>query len=107
MAKRRRKFDPEFKAQVVLEVLSGVKTRAEACREYGIGSQLLSKWKAHFLENAARIFEDGSRSRSEDNARMAELERLAGRQALEIQVLKKASSILRSHPSRNEQSRWS
>ncbi len=98
---------PEFKLQVVLEVLSGVKTRAEACREYGIGSQLLSKWKAHFLENAARIFEDGSRSRNEDNARMAELERLAGRQALEIQVLKKASSILRSHPSGNERSRWS
>ena len=106
MAKRRRKFNPEFKAQVVLEVLSGVKTRAEACREYGIGSQLLSKWKAQFLENAARIFEDGSRSRNEDNARMAELERLAGRQALEIQVLKKASSILRSHPSGNERSRW-
>ena len=79
MAKRRRKFDAEFKAQVVLEVLSGVKTRAEAYREYGIGSQLLSKWKAHFLENAARIFEDGSPSRNEDNARMAELERLAGR----------------------------
>ena len=98
---------PEFKLQVVLEVLSGVKTRAEACREYGIGSQLLSKWKAHFLENAARIFGDGSRSRNEDNARMAELERLAGRQALEIQVLKKASRILRSHPSGNERSRWS
>lgn len=106
MGKRRRKFDAEFKIQVVLEVLSGVKTRAEACREYGIGSQLLSKWKTHFLENAARIFEDGSRSRNEDNARMAELERLAGRQALEIQVLKKASSILRSHPSGNERSRW-
>jgi transposase-like protein len=102
MAKRRRKFNPEFKAQVVLEVLSGVKTGAAACREYGIGSQLLSKWKAHFLENAARIFEDGSPPHSEDKARMAELERLAGRQALEIQVLKKASSILRSHPSRNE-----
>ena len=107
MAKRRRKFNPEFKVQVVLEVLSGVKTRAEACREYGIGSQLLSKWKAHFLENAVRIFDDGSPPRSEDNARMAELERLAGRQALEIQVLKKASSILRSHPSGNERSRWS
>lgn len=107
MAKRRRKFSPEFKAQVVLEVLSGVKMRAEVCREYGIGSQLLSKWKAHFLENAARIFEDGSSPHSEDKVRMAELERLAGRQALEIQVLKKASSILRSHPSRNEQSRWS
>lgn len=57
MAKRRRKFpglpastgSPAFEERVVLELLSGVKTRVEACREYGYGSQTLSKWKAHFL----------------------------------------------------------
>ena len=97
MTKRRRSFNPGFKAQVVLEVLSGVKSGAEACREYGIRSQLLSKWKAQFLENASSVFENPKEPHSEDKARIAELERLAGRQALEIEVLKKASSILRSH----------
>jgi transposase-like protein len=111
MTKRRRKYTPEFKAQVVMEVLSGYKSGAEVCREYGIRSQLLSKWKAQFLENAVSVFEEKSQAPDEDKARIAELERLAGRQALEIEVLhlpwravpgKKASSILRSHRSESE-----
>ena len=31
--RNRRVFTPQFKAQVVLEVLSGVKSQATACRE--------------------------------------------------------------------------
>jgi putative transposase len=95
MAKRR-KFNSEFKAQVVLEVLSGTKTGAQACREYGIRSQLLSKWKAQFLENAASAFDGPQDAHNDDKVRIAELERLAGRQALEIEILKKASNILKS-----------
>jgi transposase-like protein len=101
MAKRR-KFSPEFKAQVVLEVLSGARSGAQVCREYGIRSQLLSKWKAKFLENAALVFEEGREPNTEDKARIAELERLAGRQALELEILKKASSIFRSQLSEND-----
>ena len=82
MAKHRRKYSAEFKAQVVLEILSGVKSGAEVCREYGIRSQLLSKWKAQFLESAANVFEEQGQAPAEDKARIAELERLAGRQAL-------------------------
>lgn len=105
MAKHRRTFSPEFKAQVVLEWLSGIKSGGEICREYGVRSQLLSKWKVQFLENAASIFEDRPLAPDEDKARIAELERLAGRQALEIEVLKKASSIIRSHRDRSEKQR--
>jgi transposase-like protein len=47
--KQRRTFSPEFKAQVVLEVLSGAKTQAEACREYQLEPELLSKGKAHLI----------------------------------------------------------
>ncbi|HUT86967.1 MAG TPA: transposase [Candidatus Heimdallarchaeota archaeon] len=32
---KRRTFTPSFKAQVVLEVLTGVKGPAQACQEYG------------------------------------------------------------------------
>jgi hypothetical protein len=39
-----------------------------------------------------------------EKARIAELERLAGRQALEIEVLKKASSMLGSRRSGSEPS---
>ena len=108
--RKRRKFSPEFKARVVIEVLTGVKTSAEVAREYGVKSQLLSKWKATFLENAASLFDRETHS-VDDQVRIAELERLAGRQALEIEILhlpwravpgKKASDILRAHRDKNE-----
>jgi transposase-like protein len=98
---KRRKFSPEFKARVVLEVLTGVKTSAQVAREYGISVQLLSNWKATFLENASSLFERNNHN-SEDKLRIDELERLAGRQALEIEILKKASDILRAHQNGNE-----
>ncbi len=53
--KQRRTFSPEFKAQVVLEVLSGTKTQVEACREYQLKPELLSKLKAHLVQNAANL----------------------------------------------------
>jgi len=97
---RRRTFSAEFKAEAVLEALSGHKSNAEICRQYGVGAPLLCTWKTAFLERAALIFQGDGRS-SEEQARIAELERLVGRQALEIEVLKKASSILAAPRRRN------
>lgn len=97
---RRRQFTPEFKAQVVLQVLTGAKSSAEVCREHGLGAPLLSSWKTAFLEQAALVFQ-GDERRSAEQARVAELERLVGRQTLELEILKKASSILGSPRRRN------
>jgi transposase-like protein len=100
MAKRRT-FTAEFKAQVVLEVISGSVSAAEVCRRYRLKPQLLSRWKAEFIENAANVFQSDEQ-RSQEQARIAELERLVGRQALELEILKKASRLLGSHPGRSE-----
>lgn len=89
----RRTFTADFKTKVVLEMLSGQKSGAEICREYGIGAPLLSSWESLFIERVGQVFQGDERSNS-GQARTAELERLVGRQALEIEVLKKASSIL-------------
>jgi len=89
----RRTFTAGFKVKVVLDLLTGQKSGAEICREYSIGAPLLSSWKALFLERAEQVFQGDERSNNEQ-ARNAELERLVGRQALEIEILKKASSIL-------------
>lgn len=99
----RRTFSAEFKAKVVLGALSGSMSNAEVCRQYGIGSPLLSSWKATLLERAALVFHGEERSRQEQT-RIAELERLVGRQALEIEVLKKVSGILAAPRRRNGRS---
>ncbi len=39
---KRRKFTAEFKAQVVLEVISGAKGFTEGCRQYQVSDQTLS-----------------------------------------------------------------
>ncbi len=52
MAKRRR-FTPEFKAEVVIEALCGESSQAELCRKHNLSDVQLSKWKRQLLENAA------------------------------------------------------
>ena len=96
-----RKFNPEFKAQVVLEVLTGAKSAAEVCREHGLKPDLFSKWKTQFVQNAAKVFQ-GHELADPAQARIAELERMVGRLSLELEVAKKASKLLHSTPSRNE-----
>ena len=97
---KRRTFTPEFKAQVVLEELTGVKDKAEICREHQLRPQVFARWKAEFLERAPEIFAM-PRYQGDELERIAELERLVGRLTLELDAAKKASSILTSLSSRN------
>src|SRR5512144_1047483 len=98
--RKRRRFTPEFKAQVVLEVLSGVRSPAEVCRRHALSPTLLSTWKTTFLERAPTLFE-GDEQHDEDQARIAELEQLLGRATRQIEVLKKASALLDAASTRN------
>ena len=91
--KQRRQFTPEFKTKVVLDILTGVQTRAEVCRKHNLGSNLPALWKATFLERASLVFQ-GDQQRDGQEARIAELERVLGRLTLENELLKKVSSKL-------------
>jgi transposase len=89
----RRTFSAAFKAQVVLEVLSGIKSQAELAREHQLKPDLITRWKRQFLENVASVFEKQNPSDALA-ARIAELERVLGRKTMELEIAKKASSIL-------------
>ena len=99
MAKRR-SFKPEFKARLVIEELTGVKTMAEICREHQLRAPVFSRWKAEFLKRAPEIFVTKP-SRGDEQERIAELEQMVGRLTMELETAKKASDILTSHLSRN------
>jgi len=103
--KKRRVFSASFKTEVVLASLQGRQSGAEVCRERDITENLLSRWKAEFLERAPSLFEqEAQRERSTqiEQSRIAELERLVGRQALELEVLKKAGAALGFNWMQNE-----
>jgi transposase len=97
----RRKFTAAFKAQVVLELLSGAKTSAELCREHQIAASVLADWKAIFLRHAPEVFANPEHPNGPEATRVAELERLVGRLTLENDILKKATSILHQRPRSN------
>ena len=96
----RRRFTPEFKAKVVLEVLTGAQSPAEACRKYVLSANLLGLWKATFLERAHTLFEPDAQ-RDEDQARIAAREQLLGRATRQIEIRKKASTLLDAASTRN------
>jgi transposase len=103
MPRARRSFPAEFKAQIVLQLLSGEASQAELCRKHGIKPNLIANWKAAVLDRLPTVFEaDGVHDA--DRLRVAELEQLVGRQAYELEILKKASRLLSGPATRNERS---
>jgi transposase-like protein len=98
-----RRFSPEFKASVMLEIVSGRKSLAQVSREHQIKDTVLHRWKTQFLEGLPEIFAPGQPAEQKRlRDRIAELERLAGKQALQLEIAKKASQYLASLPPENE-----
>ena len=91
----RRKYTPEYKARIVLEILTEQKSIAQASREYKIKDSVLSRWKQEFIERSPTLFEQG-RTKDDREQRIAELERMIGRLAMELEMAKKVTSFLNS-----------
>ena len=100
---QRRSFAPEFKAHMVLELLTGAASQAELCRKHNLKPQLLGHWKAAVLQRLHTLFQEDEQA-SQDQLRIAELEQLIGRQAYELEILKKVSRMLPGLPSSNGRS---
>jgi len=92
---KQRKFTPEYKARIVLEILTEGKSISQASREYGIKDSVLSRWKKEFIERSPMLFENGPSNDSRDE-RIAELERMVGRLATELEMRKKVTQFLDS-----------
>ncbi len=90
MPRTRRNFSAEFKAKVVLEIING-----------RLKPDLVSHWKNQFLANAAHVFENRSEV-DPQQARIEELERLAGKLSLELEIAKKALTLLPRAKTQNE-----
>jgi transposase-like protein len=93
--KPHRTFKPEFKARVVLQLLTGTKSAAQLCREHSLSDQLLSNWKKQFLDNASAAFAALGAPTAEAE-RIADLERLVGRLTLELEAAKKVLPLAQS-----------
>jgi transposase len=89
MSKSRRTYSAQFKLDTVLEGIRGEKSVAQLCRERGIKDTLYYKWRDQFMSQAQAIFADKRQAAPDASGeRLAELERMVGRLALENEILK-------------------
>lgn len=85
--KTQRRFRPEFKRQVIEELLSGISSPAQIIRRYEISSGLLYHWKQQYAKGA---FENPPDKTAALEERVRQLEQLVGKLTLENEFLKKA-----------------
>lgn len=83
----RTNFTREFKQSVVQQL--GTRSIAEICREHNIHQNVIYRWKREYEKNPRDAFSGHGKPWKEE-ATMARYERLIGRQALEIDLLKKS-----------------
>jgi len=62
MSAKKKTYSADFKAKVVLELLSGDSTLNQTASKYEITPQSLLSWKKQFLENASQAFESSKMS---------------------------------------------
>ena len=93
MAKRGR-FTPQFKAEVVIEAVTGQSSQAQLCRKHNLSADQLSKWKHQLVDNAAALFESTDKQSNAYEEQIAQLEQLVGRLTMALAIPKKASPWL-------------
>ena len=94
--KARNNYSPEFKAKVVLEILSEEETVNQIAAKYEISPVVLSRWKKEFLERASEVFKKGPSEADKElelsKEHIAELERKVSQLTYEVDWLKKKSA---------------
>lgn len=83
-SKRRTRISRKQKFEIVLKVLRG-ESMEELSRTHRTSLQEITQWRALFLEGAESSFKPKPNQRG----RESELERIIGRQQMEIELLKK------------------
>lgn len=59
--KKRKRYSPKFKAEIVLKILREEQSISHLASEYGIHPTQLSRWKNQFVKDAAMVFRDENR----------------------------------------------
>jgi len=90
MDKQRRKHTAEFKAQVALEAVRGVKTVSEIASQYEIHPVMVSNWKKELINQVADIFaREKAKKKADPDRDSARLERKIGQLTMEVEWLEK------------------
>jgi transposase-like protein len=94
---KKRKFTPEYKAKIILELLKEEKQLNEIAAKESINPNQLRAWRKEFLENAPRAF-SGNKDEREQKQKASDLQderqelmAKVGQLTIEVDWLKKKS----------------
>lgn len=92
----RRKWKPEEKLTIMLEGLKNETSIAELCRRHQISQTQFYKWRDQFLQGAKEYLEYGGTTKEiyQLKQKIRELERIIGKQAIQIEILKKTEEMM-------------
>jgi putative transposase len=97
MTTSRRKFSPEEKARLVLEILKEEKSVSQLAGEHGIHTNVLNRWKSEAVQNLSQLFVDDrkgiTRMKQDYEQQIDELYGEVGRLTTQLSWLKKKSGL--------------
>jgi putative transposase len=95
LTKKRKQYKAEFKFQVALEAIKGLKTVNQLASEHELHPNQVSQWKRQLLAEGATIFDNGAvqQQQREMAQTEAQLYEQIGRLKMEVEWLKKSTRL--------------
>jgi transposase len=95
MTSSRRKFAPEEKARLVLEILKEERSVSQLASEHGIHTNVLNRWKTEAIQNLSQLFVDDrkgiTKMKQDYEQQIDELYAEVGKLTTQLSWLKKKS----------------
>ena len=93
----RRKFTPEEKARIVLEILKEEKSVSQLASEHGIHTNVINRWKSEAVQNLSQLFVDDrkgiTKMKQEYEQQIDELYAEVGKLTTQLSWIKKKSGL--------------
>ena len=97
MKPTRRKFTPEEKARLVLEILKEEKSVSQLAAEHGIHANVLTRWKTEAIQNLSQLFVDDRKGitkiKQDYEQQISELYAEVGKLSTQLSWIKKKSGL--------------
>ncbi|HPU30813.1 MAG TPA: transposase [Syntrophorhabdaceae bacterium] len=91
---KQRKWTVEEKLAILLEGLKEKRSVADICREHKISQALYYRWRDKFLEGGKKALVNGAGDDNHYKAEIDRLQKIIGKQAIQIEILKKTEELL-------------
>jgi transposase len=93
----RRRFTPEEKARLVLEILKEEKSVSQLASENGIHANVLTRWKTEAVQSFSQLFVDDrkgmTKMKQEYEQQISELYAEVGKLSTQLSWIKKKSGL--------------